>query len=754
MAKITSSLNGIEPSTIPIPPIPNPSSLTTSPPPPLNLEKPTKTADGRQILKPVAPSNRSSPEKPQNKSRKNSDIANVFFLQELAEIVATRQGLERAWHARLMICTTVYSNVESTIEKFSDEIEKEEVVAFKVYLRQAIANFSAIDNSLNPPKIPSHSKPIKGSGYGSGRVKNIEKNVAVVTPQLKKSIAENTWVTVARNGQKKTRASLSNKTQITSVNKIRQQGVNKEKSPTAPIDKRLFVRLPQEYEWRKLSTAAVGKRPNKKSGRSAPWWTLECKLVHLDYRDAVEEPERSTKTWTHRTTVTKKRALEEKVSGSSICQHHSLLTLRHEGQFITDQAERATILRDWTLLSRFSASDEFPPCKIPGEMRIPWLDELPELEVRKCTIGSGNTSPGADGIFVELLGACWEKIELHVTHLFRACLRLCCHSSCFKLAEIVFIPKARVQVRFHEGVTEAKELVCGAPQGSPISPLLFLLYMAEPMKSGNSIARFSCTEESEFYAFDVIQFSGRRREESAGIMVDGKINLPAENIRWLGVYLDPSLSFKHYVSTWCGKALTPITAVDSCVAPVATFGAEVWWPGLSRPKANGIVKPPTSFHCGLIDKVLHIALRAALLVWRTTQNVVLHKEGEGYRLRFSTRLNSLNDRHPLRTRTNVCSNVGSLKHKSKPRILKRPECQVQRALRKLPKSEAAEPLLALVYTQILRIRTDSSQSHQCWICSISTADICAYSDGSSEGPGRSSWGYILQRGGNTFKRGH
>lgn len=38
---------------------------------------------------------------------------------------------------------------------------------------------------------------------------------------------------------------------------------------------------------------AVGKHPNRKSGRSAPWWTPECKKAHLEYRAAVLESERT-----------------------------------------------------------------------------------------------------------------------------------------------------------------------------------------------------------------------------------------------------------------------------------------------------------------------------------------------------------------------------------------------------------------------------------------------------------------------------
>ncbi|RKF62181.1 hypothetical protein OnM2_035100, partial [Erysiphe neolycopersici] len=43
--------------------------------------------------------------------------------------------------------------------------------------------------------------------------------------------------------------------------------------------------------------------------------------------------------------------------------------------------------------------------------------------------------------------------------------------------------------------------------------------------------------------------------------------------------------------------------------------------------------------------------------------------------------------------------------------------------------------------QNLKQRADGVQSYQNWLSTIGIADTCAYSDGSSEGPGRSSWGY-------------
>ncbi|KHJ30634.1 putative eka-like protein [Erysiphe necator] len=167
----------------PIPPIPISPSPIASPPSPLNLQSLTKNTDGRQILKPVAPSKRPGTERTTLNNSNKINIGNAFLPKKLADIVAIRQRRERAWHARLIICTTAISSLESTLANFKDEIEVEEVAAFKAYLQLAIANFAAVDNSPIPPKIPSHSRPSKGSSHGLGKDKITAKKVAVAIPR-------------------------------------------------------------------------------------------------------------------------------------------------------------------------------------------------------------------------------------------------------------------------------------------------------------------------------------------------------------------------------------------------------------------------------------------------------------------------------------------------------------------------------------------------------------------------------------------
>ncbi|POS84907.1 hypothetical protein EPUL_002833, partial [Erysiphe pulchra] len=233
--------------------------------------KPTKTLDSRKILKPVAYPKRTILERHSQSSDENCDIANAFLPQELAEIITTRQRRERTWHACILICTLMISSTDRTLANFTEELEIEEVVAFKAYLRQAVANFAAAESSPSQPHIPSHTHPNNCNGILSSKNKNIKNTkkvvVAAPAPNRKKyqevilpkipQSSEKTWATVTLNGQKKARVVISNKTQAASMAKVSQRQSAKDKPATSGSDKRLFIRLSEDYEWRKLSPAGI-----------------------------------------------------------------------------------------------------------------------------------------------------------------------------------------------------------------------------------------------------------------------------------------------------------------------------------------------------------------------------------------------------------------------------------------------------------------------------------------------------------------
>ncbi|KHJ35409.1 putative eka-like protein [Erysiphe necator] len=202
-SRFTSSSDGNEPTISPNSPIPIP---IASPTPPPNPQLQINHLVSRKILKPAIPSKRLVPEKTSQASGHNSDNANAFLPEELAEITAIRQSRERAWHSRLMICATVISYVESTLANLTEEEEKEEVVTFKAYIRLAIASYAAADSSPAPPKIPIHPKPVKGNRSSFSKEKNALKKVAIAIPQkIVTQTVEKSWATVTRNGHKKAR---------------------------------------------------------------------------------------------------------------------------------------------------------------------------------------------------------------------------------------------------------------------------------------------------------------------------------------------------------------------------------------------------------------------------------------------------------------------------------------------------------------------------------------------------------------------
>lgn len=275
-----------------------------------------------------------------------------------------------------------------------------------------------------------------------------------------------------------------------------------------------------------------------------------------------------------------------------------------------------------------------------------------------------------------------------------------------------FLSGRTAAIRHDGAVDEPKELPGSLPQGSPVSPVLFQLFMqplfaartplalrragyaddgrlsAEgPTLDGNvAVLEAELADVEAWCAADgveldyaktgLIHFSRKRGTENPPIRLPSGETVaatdPRESLRWLGVHFDRTLSFGPHVRTAAAKASKAADAlrmlggvrrgapasslrraVTAGVVPVFTYAAEVWY----KPKLPGQRGTP---HLESLEVALRRALRAAVPVYKTTPNPLLHHAAgvppaalllEAVRRRSALRGMRLDPAHPLRTRT-------------------------------------------------------------------------------------------------------
>ncbi|RAL61888.1 hypothetical protein DID88_002951 [Monilinia fructigena] len=238
-------------------------------------------------------------------------------------------------------------------------------------------------------------------------------------------------------------------------------------------------------------------------------------------------------------------------------------------------------------------------------------------------------------------------------------------------------------VRLEGTYTAESKTQCGTPQGSPLSPILYVLYLAELLNQDRSL-RFGYADDIAIYrasksvesnvtmlkrdvhqvmrwgaenkvAFapeklEMIHLSRKRNTNAPSIRVSPELTItpvtavgdeqPA--LRWLGVWIDRKLSFKRHSSL--------------------LYGSEVWYGGRRKPSAshgynrNRLVSTRLGPLIEKTNKVMVLAARGVLPAWRTAPTAsVLRDAGlpsgstalEHARIRFALRLRTLDAAHPL-----------------------------------------------------------------------------------------------------------
>ena len=233
-----------------------------------------------------------------------------------------------------------------------------------------------------------------------------------------------------------------------------------------------------------------------------------------------------------------------------------------------------------------------------------------------------------------------------------------------------FLAQRLASVRFQNTLAEPIELACGIPQGSPLSPILYLLATAAIYHLSGATQRYGYADDTamlfigdtleettllankaiadmetwgraEGFSFDVkktevMHFTRKRRRPNPAIVHQDSRIQAGGSMRWLGVWLDRQLSFKTHIDRWIHKAREVIyhlrsmnntlrgisaaaarRAVWSVVMPTLFYGADVWYPGAEKLPKGILTK---------IQKTLTQACRMILPSWKTYPKTTLWRE--------------------------------------------------------------------------------------------------------------------------------
>jgi hypothetical protein len=193
-----------------------------------------------------------------------------------------------------------------------------------------------------------------------------------------------------------------------------------------------------------------------------------------------------------------------------------------------------------------------------------------------------------------------------------------------------FLSQRSVQLKFNGQTQPLQRVKIGIPQGSPISPILFLLYIRDICKTRPDTFTFSYIDDicigasarstkklktilertakailqeagESAIEFDVekteLLYASRKREITAEpVQVGESLIQPSSCVRWLGFFLDNKLSYKKHVQTKAAAAQKVFQRIKrlgntqrglttqatrqlytACVTLIADYGIQLWW---------------------------------------------------------------------------------------------------------------------------------------------------------------------------------
>lgn len=345
-----------------------------------------------------------------------------------------------------------------------------------------------------------------------------------------------------------------------------------------------------------------------------------------------------------------------------------------------------------------------------------------------------------------------------------------------------FMNNRTAVIRFDGFRSQETPLICGLPQGSPASPILFLLYTEPILRLGKRNNKYSyaddvailqvgrtlseCNEKLaheahlilEWGAENAVSFEHEKSElqhftvaprpKEYPSLTIGETVIDANQVtRWLGIWLDRKLSFLTHTKNWTAKAFAVAAhlrrlnntqrgspphlvqqAIKTCVLSTALYGVEAWWPGesiITWNKGNHkLLKNRSGLHLKQFSKAIISGIRAALPVFKTTPLPVLHRESGIPPINIL--LHEARLKHALRIQTLDANHP--LKKKACGNFLTR----LTQTARLIPISEDA-----------LHVTIDERYHPTSTNLIPSRHDIHVYTDGSCNPAGKAGGGFVI-----------
>src|SRR5204862_2889522 len=269
-----------------------------------------------------------------------------------------------------------------------------------------------------------------------------------------------------------------------------------------------------------------------------------------------------------------------------------------------------------------------------------------------------------------------------------------------------FLQDRKMQLKYDGNSQEMTDIEIGIPQGSPISPILFLIYIrflfAERKSSINErilsylndiglVVSSKSIEENcqllqkltqdllvkqqnncmqfDMEKTELIHFHSKRsfdlKNETYSVKIRDSIIQPKDLVKWLGIWLDSKLTFKQHVEKKTTQALKILNQIErlsnierglsfqamrqlyiACISSVADYGVPVWW----NNQKNMLEK---------FQKLQNIALRKMLGAFKTSLINAMELEAfipppkvrfERICKNYAWRILQMHENHPIKLR--------------------------------------------------------------------------------------------------------